>query len=415
MAPDKNSDGAVGFVSVISSGPDRRKFTFSEAALLGWAPDGGMFWPEPLPRLDCATLRAWALLPYAALCSELLKLFILGDPEMSPAEVDEICTAAFAHFGSAATVEVKPLPVPSRVAGGGGVAAAAATAACQWHVAELWHGPTLAFKDLGMAVLCRTLGYLLRQRKRTLTLLVGTSGDTGSAAMEAVRGMGDVLRLLVLYPLQGFSAITPTQEAQMASVPPTETHVHLVGVEGSSDDLDVPMEARPTRTPPIEPSSSRRARSRRPRLLCGARAPCAPSSAPAGPVRRRRASATRASVLGTRSARSTPSTSYGCSCRRVSRAASSLKPRAPALRGTRSCPPRTRRRARPRLPARRPTTSTPTREWRPSAAARLLPSQCRAARRATSPPDSSLSPSASPCGSSRPRTASGHTALSSWP
>ena len=109
-------------------------------------------------------------------------------------------------------------------------------------MSELWHGPTLAFKDLGMSVLAVFLEHLLGLRGETLTLLVGTSGDTGSAAMEAVRGLRR-MRLLVLYPLQGFSAITPTQEAQMAAVPPQAPHVHLVGVEGSSDDLDVPLEA----------------------------------------------------------------------------------------------------------------------------------------------------------------------------
>jgi threonine synthase len=227
-----------GFVSVLSNGRKRRTYTFSEAVLLGWAPDGGMFWPESVPHLDPATLRRWAALPYASLCAELLKLFIAGDKEMSESDIDSICGGAFERFGAPSTVEVRPLSVPTMVGKG-------ATGASEdgYHVCELWHGPTLAFKDLGMAVLARTLGHLLRKRGERLTLLVGTSGDTGSSAMEAVRGMGDVLQLVVLYPLQGYSAITPTQEAQMAAVPPAEPHIHLVGVEGSSDELDVPMAA----------------------------------------------------------------------------------------------------------------------------------------------------------------------------
>eukprot|EP00962_Isochrysis_galbana_P018222 scaffold5250_cov102-Isochrysis_galbana.AAC.2 len=226
------------FVSVLSDGRKRRSYTFSEAVLLGWAPNGGMFWPESVPHLDPATLREWAALPYASLCAELLKLFISGDKEMTASDIDSICHGTFERFGSASTVEVRPLSVPSAAgrSSSGGFDDG-------YHVCELWHGPTLAFKDLGMAVLARTLGHLLRKRGERLTLLVGTSGDTGSAAMEAMRGMGDVVRMVVLYPLQGYSAITPTQEAQMAAVPPGEPHIHLVGVEGSSDELDVPMEA----------------------------------------------------------------------------------------------------------------------------------------------------------------------------
>ena len=68
-------------------------------------------------------------------------------------------------------------------------------------VAELWHGPTLTFKDLGMSVLGRTLSHLLQRRHERLTLLVGTSGDTGSSAIEAVRGLPN-LQIFVLYPLQ---------------------------------------------------------------------------------------------------------------------------------------------------------------------------------------------------------------------
>ena len=93
-----------------------------------------------------------------------------------------------------------------------------------------------------MSVLGRTLSHLLARRRRRLTLLVGTSGDTGSSAIEAVRGQPGI-EIVVLYPLQQFSSITPVQERQMTSVAEVAANVHVVGVEGTSDDLDVPMEA----------------------------------------------------------------------------------------------------------------------------------------------------------------------------
>jgi len=172
----------MSFVSTLSSGSKRRTFTFSEAVLLGWAPDGGMFWPAEVPHLDPATLRSWADLGYPALCAEILKLFIAGDEEMSDVDIDDICRDCFTRFGSAETVHVRPLSVPTAIGRGssGGFDNG-------YYISELWHGPTLAFKDLGMCVLARTMRHLLRKRGQKLTLLVGTSGDTGSSAMEASR------------------------------------------------------------------------------------------------------------------------------------------------------------------------------------------------------------------------------------
>ena len=112
---------------------------------------------------------------------------------MTPKDIDAIVSGALSVFGSANVVEIAKLSDP------------------RLHVAELWHGPTLAFKDLGMSVLGRTLSHLLARRRRRLTLLVGTSGDTGSSAIEAVRGLPNI-HIVVLYPLQTFSSITPVQE-----------------------------------------------------------------------------------------------------------------------------------------------------------------------------------------------------------
>ena len=202
--------------------------SFAEAALNGWAPDGGMYWPMTIEPVTQATLVAWGGLSYPRLCEEVLKRFIpADDPDISPADLASIVSAAFDAFGSNSVLHVQPLGDGDGEAG--------------LHVVELWHGPTLAFKDLGMSVLGRVLSHLLRRRRERLMLLVGTSGDTGSSAMEAVRGLAGI-DILVLYPLQGFSSISPVQEMQMTAVAEAASNVHLMGVEGGSDDLDVPLE-----------------------------------------------------------------------------------------------------------------------------------------------------------------------------
>ena len=176
---------------------------FSEAVLNGWAPDGGMYWPTAIEPVEPATLAGWASLSYPRLCEEVLKRFIpADDPDITPTDLAGIVSTAFAAFGDAEVVSLRPL-------------------SDGLHVAELWHGPTLAFKDLGMSVLGRVLSNLLLRRRERLTLLVGTSGDTGSSAMEAVRGL-DGIDILVLYPLQA-----PPAQVSPRPPPPSATLLAL--------------------------------------------------------------------------------------------------------------------------------------------------------------------------------------------
>lgn len=105
-------------------------------------------------------------------------------------------------------------------------------------VAELWHGPTLAFKDLGMQVLGEMLRFFLKRRGERRMILVSTSGDTGSSAIEAVRG-ADNMDILVLFPDKG--RISDIQRLQMTTV--QAPNVHVWGMDGSSDDLDIPLMA----------------------------------------------------------------------------------------------------------------------------------------------------------------------------
>ena len=201
---------------------DDIEHSFSEATLNGWAPDAGIYWPKNIPELARADLRKMAKLSYPQLVGEILAIYAQGDALISEAEIHSIAQETFRSFGCKSVVELAKIG--------------------PFDILELWHGPTLAFKDLGMAVLMRIIELLMRKRKTKMTLLVGTSGDTGSSAMEAVRDLAG-LRICVLYPLPGYSAISRVQEAQMTRVAEARSHVHLVGVEGTSDDLDVPLEA----------------------------------------------------------------------------------------------------------------------------------------------------------------------------
>ncbi|KAL1524757.1 hypothetical protein AB1Y20_019640 [Prymnesium parvum] len=219
-APSASSSRGVGFRSVLAP-PSSPPTSLADATLLGWAADGGMFWPCRAPS---PPLREWAALPYAQLCVRLLQLFAdEEDAELSRADLARLVGGAFASFAHEQVV-----PLSRRGAA--------------LSVGELWHGPTLAFKDLGMAVLGRTLSHLLRARGERATLLVGTSGDTGSAAMAAVAGLARV-EMIVLYPLPPHSSISAVQRRQMAAIAEAAPNVHLIGVEGSSDALDVPIEA----------------------------------------------------------------------------------------------------------------------------------------------------------------------------
>ncbi|KAM6202352.1 threonine synthase-like 2 [Rhynchocyon petersi] len=190
---------------------------FEEALFSGYAPDGGLFMPEELPQLDRKTLYRWSVLPYSGLVKELCALFI--GPEIIPRDdLDDLINQAFNRFRHPEVVCM------SRLKSG-------------LNVLELWHGPTYAFKDLSLCCTGQFLQYFLEKRERHVTVLVGTSGDTGSAAIESVRGAKNV-DIIVLLPKGHCSKI---QELQMTTV--LQENVHVFGVEGNSDELDEPIKA----------------------------------------------------------------------------------------------------------------------------------------------------------------------------
>ncbi|XP_006902079.1 PREDICTED: threonine synthase-like 2 [Elephantulus edwardii] len=190
---------------------------FEGTLFSGYAPDGGLFMPEELPQLDRETLLKWSALSYPSLVKELCALFI-GPALITRDDLDALIDRAFSRFRHREVVHL------CRLRDG-------------LNVLELWHGPTHAFKDLSLCCTGQFLQYFLQKRKEHITVVVGTSGDTGSAAIESVQGTKNV-DIIVLLPKGHCSKI---QELQMTTV--LQENVHVFGVEGNSDELDEPVKA----------------------------------------------------------------------------------------------------------------------------------------------------------------------------
>ncbi len=180
--------------------------TFKAAVMAGLARDGGLFMPESVPSA-AASLERWRTLAYADLAFEVMRLF-----------ADDICAddlraiigksyGVFRHPEVTPVVEVGPV-----------------------HVLELFHGPTLAFKDVALQFLGNLFEHILDETGGGMNIVAATSGDTGSAAIYGVRGRGS-MRIFVMHPR---GRVSPVQELQMTTV--TDANVHNLAVEGTFDD-----------------------------------------------------------------------------------------------------------------------------------------------------------------------------------
>ncbi|XP_008069921.1 threonine synthase-like 2 [Carlito syrichta] len=202
------------YVSTRGAAP---RVNFEGALFSGYAPDGGLFMPEALPQLDRDTLCQWSTFSYPSLVKELCALFI-GYELIPRGRLDDLIDRAFSRFRHREVVHL------SRLRDG-------------LNVLELWHGATYAFKDLSLCCTAQFLQYFLEKKSRHVTVVVGTSGDTGSAAIESVRGAKNV-DIIVLLPQGHCSRI---QELQMTTV--LSENIRVFGVEGNSDELDEPIKA----------------------------------------------------------------------------------------------------------------------------------------------------------------------------
>jgi len=179
---------------------------FSDAVLTGLAPDGGLLLPQTIPDVRDRLAR-WAQLNYVELARELIPLFVDDIPQ---AVLDDLIGKAYATFDHP---DVVPL-----------------VALGELTVMELFHGPTLAFKDVALQFLGRLFEYVLAERGLHLNVLGATSGDTGSAAIAGVRGQKDI-DIFIMYPR---GRVSELQELQMTTV--ADANVHCLAVEGSFDD-----------------------------------------------------------------------------------------------------------------------------------------------------------------------------------
>ena len=187
-----------------------------EAIVRGIAPDGGLYAPVSLPHLQKEDFDALAEMDYPARAAYALSLLLDG---FSYAELLEMTKAAYARFDDPAVAPVKPLG--------------------KGYILELFHGPTLAFKDMALQMLPRLMTASAQKQgeKREIAILTATSGDTGKAALE---GFMDVpgTSVNVFYPLGGVSAV---QEKQM--VTSRGENVHVTAVKGNFDDAQTGVKA----------------------------------------------------------------------------------------------------------------------------------------------------------------------------
>lgn len=179
---------------------------FSDAVLTGLAPDGGLLLPATIPDLR-DRLSYWQTLGYVELARELIAVFVDDIPRHV---LDDLIGKAYATFDHP---DIVPLVQVGDLS-----------------VMELFHGPTLAFKDVALQFLGRLFEYVLALRSEHLNILGATSGDTGSAAIAGVRGQRDI-DIFIMYPK---GRVSELQELQMTTV--TDPNVHCLAVEGSFDD-----------------------------------------------------------------------------------------------------------------------------------------------------------------------------------
>jgi len=203
-------------VLYISTRGEAPRLPFDDVLLSGLARDGGLYLPDHWPRFDAATLRSFAGKPYAEVAAEVLRPFL---PDSVAADViDRLTERAYARFGHAATCPLVQLDPGT------------------W-VQELFHGPTLAFKDLALQLLGELFEHVLAARGERITIIGATSGDTGSAAIEACRGR-ERIDIVMLHPA---GRVSEVQRRQMTTV--DAANVHNVALDGTFDDCQAAVKA----------------------------------------------------------------------------------------------------------------------------------------------------------------------------
>ena len=193
----------------ISTRGEAAPLGFVDVMLAGLARDGGLYVPERWPQFTAADIAKFAGRAYADVAFEVIRPFTGG--EIADADLALMCREAYGDFRHPATaplVQLRP----------------------DVFVLELFHGPTLAFKDLAMQLVARLMDHVLRQRGERTTIAVATSGDTGGAAVEAFRGRSQI-DVVVLFP---HGRVSDVQRLMMTTT--ADPNVHALAIEGTFDD-----------------------------------------------------------------------------------------------------------------------------------------------------------------------------------
>src|SRR3954469_14976181 len=205
-----------GLTRYISTRGEAPTLGFCDVMLTGLARDGGLYVPEVWPQLSHETIAGFFGKPYWEVAVEVIRPF--AGAEISDADLGRMANEAYATFRHPAVVPLRQ------------------TGASQF-VLELFHGPTLAFKDVAMQLISRLMDHVLAKRAQRTTIVVATSGDTGGAAVDAFAGLDNV-DLIVLFP---HGRISDVQRRMMTTT--GAANVHALAIEGNFDDCQAVVKA----------------------------------------------------------------------------------------------------------------------------------------------------------------------------
>lgn len=166
---------------------------FIDTVLMGLADDGGLMVPEQIPTVSAATLEQWATLSYRELLLEVFALYI--NDEIPREDLEQLVERSYASFRDPEVTPVKKIND-------------------SLSILELFHGPTFAFKDVALQFMGEFYSYVSKKQNEIIHILGATSGDTGAAAIQGVRGK-EGIKICILHPHQKVSKV---QELQMTTV-----------------------------------------------------------------------------------------------------------------------------------------------------------------------------------------------------
>jgi len=199
----------------VSTRGEAPELGFSDALLAGLARDGGLYWPTTLPHLAKGDVADLAGLSYAQVAEKIIGLFA---DDIEPKAFSQMVHEAYGTFRHEAVCPLVQL-------------------GDNLFVLELFHGPTLAFKDVAMQLLGRMMDHVLEQRGQRATIVGATSGDTGGAAIDAFKGLKRV-DMVILFP---DGRVSEVQRRQMTTV--DASNVHAVAIDGTFDDCQALVKA----------------------------------------------------------------------------------------------------------------------------------------------------------------------------